>query len=316
MSQMNTLKEKIVACARKYEADIISFGSVRRFTDTEVPKIFPGTKTVVCLAFRVLRGVYRGIEEGTTFYQYSTNGVEVMEEVIMPRALLKVCGALEDAGYMAFPQRRHQCVMPQKTGHNHEMHHEEIYHGLWTELQMDWVESAVRCGVGEKSLYGTLLTDEFGPMQRFCFVLTDAEIEESPLKAPRLCDRCLECVRACPGHAISEAGERDEWQCGAYYRGAAMSRNPFMPPDAFSDISDRDDIMEGKARLTQDRAISVMDQCIFYPPIKQGYASSICGNACDVACYKHLEEKGTLSREFAGPFRKRPEWRLTAEIPE
>ena len=304
------LREQIVQCARQFEADIVCFGGIERFEGTRVREIFPETRTVICMAFRVLRGVYRGIEEGTTYYQYCTNGVEVMEETVMPRALLRVCAVLEDAGYLALPQRRHQCVMEADEGHNFEMHYEEIYHGRKTEPQLEFEEVAVRCGLGEIGLHGVVLTPEFGPMQRYCFVLTDAVLEETPLPEAKLCDGCRDCVKACPGHAIAEDGARNVWQCGPYYRGARMAKNPFMPPDAFQDLPNRKAIMEGERQLTPEESIQVMRDCFFYPPIKQGYAASICGRACDMACYIHLEQQGKLNRRFNSPFRKREEWRL------
>lgn len=310
MPEMN-LKERILACAKQFEADIVCFGSAERFIGTRIPEILPETKTVICMAFRVPRGVYRGIEEGSTYYQYCTNGVEVIEEVIMPRALLRVTALLEDEGYMALPQRRHQCVMEAEDGHNFEMHYEEIYHGCTTEPQLDFVDTAVRCGLGEKSLHGTVLTESFGPMQRWCFVLTDAVLEETPLSTAKLCDGCKACVGACPGHAISAEGDRNEWQCGAYYRGASIIKNPFMPFDAFANIPDREAIMRGEKQLTPEESKKVMEGCIYYPPIKQGYAASICGRACDMACYIHLEELGKLTRQFDKAFRQRPEWKLT-----
>ena len=314
------LREKIIQRACQFEADIVCFGSADRFEKTRVPEIFPQMRTVICMAFRILRGVYRGIEEGTTYYQYSTNGVEIMEETIMPRALLRVAALLEDEGFAALPQRRHQCVMEENEGHNYEMHYEEIYHGRKTEPAMDFEDAAVRCGLGEQGLHGTVLTPQFGPMQRFCFVLTDAIIEPDPLFTGHLCDGCHACANACPGHAIDDNGTRNIWQCGAYYRGARMSKNPFMPPDAFSDFEDRESIMSGDVRLDKDKAIRVMQECIFYPPIKQGYASSICGKACDMACYIHLEQEGKLLRNFNQPFRRRSEWFLepqgeNSEIP-
>ena len=309
MSGIN-LRDRIIRCARKFEADLVCFGSVDRFLGTRVMEIFPQTRTVICLAFRVLRGVFRGIEEGTTYYQYSTNGVEIMEETIMPRALLRVTALLEDEGYDALPQRRHQCVMEDAEGHNYEMYYEEIYHGRTTEIAMDFEDAAVRCGLGERGLSGMILTPQFGPMQRYCFVLTNAEIEPTPMHEGRLCDGCRACVKACPGHALDDEGRRNVWQCGAYYRGACMAKNPFMPPDAFGDLENRRKIMEGEVQLDREEGIRVMERCIYYPPIKQGYASSICGKACDMACYIHLEQQGKLNRHFSQPFRKREEWFL------
>jgi hypothetical protein len=41
---------------------------------------------------------------------------------------------------------------------------------------------------------------------------------------------------------------------------------------------------------------------------------SICGRACDRACYVHLERKGALKRKFADQFRKREAWELSVEL--
>ena len=53
-----------------------------------------------------------------------------------------------------------------------------------------------------------------------------------------------------------------------------------------------------------------MEHITFYPPMKHCYPASICGKACDTACYIHLEEKGVLKRKFRTPFRKREAWKL------
>lgn len=313
MPDNKALKKLICDYAKQFEADMIGFGPVERFAGTNVLDIYPDTKTVICIGLRVLRGVYRGIEEGTTYYQYSTNGVEIMEETLIPRVLLRLSALLEDAGYTAYPQRRHQCCMTQPDGHNYEMHYEEIYHGLTQELTMDFENAAVQCGLGESGLDGTVLTDRFGPMQRWCCILTNAELEPTPLVTPHLCDGCKQCIDACPGHALRADGSRDVWQCGAYYRGANRSKNPFMPPDAFENFPNRRQIMDGTAELGAEDAKKVMEHCIYYPPIKQGYASSICGKASDVACYVHLEEAGKLHCSQREKFRRRPEWKLSVE---
>jgi len=301
---MSSLREQIILTARRLGADYVGFGPVERFADTPVSRIFDRTRTVICLGFRVLRGSYRGVEEASTFYQYSTTGVETIEETVMPMALLKVSGVIEDAGYLAVPQKRNQLIMDSDADTNPEMLCEEIFRGV-NEPQMDFLQSAVLCGIGETGLSGAVLTDENGPFQRFCFILTDAELEATPLAQPHLCDRCGECINACPGHAISAEGVRDNWQCAAYYMGANRSQNPYMPPDAYEDLPDRLAIMKGEKKLTPEEAREVIDRTIFYPPIKHGYVSSICGRACDRACYAHLEKAGKLKTPFGTPFRKR-----------
>ncbi len=306
-----TQKQAIIDCLKRHGADIVGFAPIERFTDGIPQQIMPKAKTVIGVAFRVLRGSHRGIEEGTTFYQYTTTAVETIEENIMPMALLKACGVIEDQGYTAYPQRRNQLIMPETDSTNPEMDYTEIYRGISNELHMNFDESAVLCGLGERGLSGSLLTDKFGPWQRYCFILTDAEIEPDPIVEPHLCDKCGKCVAACPGKALSAEGELDRWQCATYYKGANMSRNPYMPPDAFMDDPERVKIIAGEAKLSPERAKEVIDQIVFYPPMKQGYVTSICGRACDIACYVHLEEKGVLDQAFTTPFRKRPEWQLS-----
>lgn len=310
MKEINELQQLIVSCAKENSSDIIGFGSANRFRDSEVFSIYPGTKTVIGMAFRVLRGSHRGIEEGTTYYQYTT-GIETIEEIILPMALLRICGILEDHGYVAIPQKRNALIMKEEDDTNPEMDYKEIYRGIQAEHQMDFNTAAVMCGLGELGHHGALLTDKFGPLQRVCFILTDAPLNESPLIIPHLCDRCGDCIRACPGNALSETGQRNKWQCAAYYMGANIAKNPFMPPEAFDSFNDREGIISGKAELTPEQAREVIDNIIFYPPVKHGYVSSICGRACDMACYIHLEEKGILTNRFHKKFRCRPEWKLT-----
>lgn len=307
---MSALKDKIIACLKENGADLVGFSGVDRFADNRPQKIFSETKTIIGIAFRILRGSHRGTEEGTTYYQYSTTGIEALEETVMPMAMLKACAILEDHGFAGLPQKRNQTIMAEVDSTNPEMDYEAIYRGISAENQLDFEESAVLCGLGEIGLHGSLLTEDFGPLQRYCFILTDAEFEQTPVAELRLCDKCGECISACPGKAISSEGEKDSWQCAAYYKGANMTKNPFMPAEAFADDPERLAVITGEAKLSPERAREIIDQIIFYPPIKQGYVSSICGKACETACYVHLERKRALKKKFNTEFRKRKEWTL------
>jgi len=305
------MKQEIIRIAKENFADLVGFAPADRFDPNDpIFKIFPETKTVIALAFRVLRGIYRGTEEGTTYYQYTTMGVENMEETIMPMAQIKVANYIEAQGFLAVPQRRHQQIMAEENSTNPEVAYDAIYRGKTAENQMNFTETAVACGLGEKGLSGALLTEEFGPMVRYCFILTDAVITPDAEKAPKLCDNCKKCVNACPGHAISPEGELDPWQCAVYYNGANGTKNPFMPPDAFAHFEDRLEIIAGEAKVTPEKAKAILDQIVFYPPAHHSYPCSICGRACDTACYAHLEEQGLLSKKFRRPFRTRAEWKF------
>ena len=210
-------------------------------------------------------------------------------------------------------QRRHQQIMAEDNSTNPEVAYDAVYRSRSAEVQMNFLDAAVQCGLGEKGLHETLLTDEFGPMVRYCFILTDAELESTPVVEPHLCDKCGKCVKGCPGKAISETGEVDPWQCAVYYNGANGTKNPFMPPEAFDGMDDRIAIISGEAKVTPETAKAILDKIYFYPPAQHAYQCSICGRACDMACYIHLEEKGVLTKKFKTPFRKREEWHFSLE---
>ncbi|MDP4133587.1 MAG: 4Fe-4S binding protein [Bacillota bacterium] len=303
------MKRFLTDLAKENWADVVGFAPADRFCpDDPIFKLMPQVKTVIGLGFRILRGVYRGIEEGSTYYQYTTMGVETVEETIMPMTALRVSCALEEKGFLALPQRRHQNIMAEENETNPEVAYDSIYRGKTEEIQMNFLDAAVKCGLGEKGLHDALLNDEYGPFIRYCFVLTDAVIAPDEMYAPHLCDKCGKCIKACPGHAISEDGKVDCWRCAVYYNGANGTKNPFMPPDAFENFEDRLEIIAGEAEIPAARAKEILDSIYFYPPAKHTYQASICGRACDIDCYVHLEELGVLKKKYNSPFRKRDKW--------
>jgi len=65
---------------------------------------------------------------------------------------------------------------------------------------------AAAAGLGAIGRNGMLLTPEFGPRQRYAFVLTNAELAETTkYQGPTLCaERCKLCAKACPVHALNQ----------------------------------------------------------------------------------------------------------------
>ena len=100
------MKERIIKLAKDVGADIVKFAPAERFPESSaIFTLMPDVKTVIGIAFRVLRGTYRGIEEGSTYYQYTTMAVENMEETVMPMATVRVANLLEAEGFTALPQK-------------------------------------------------------------------------------------------------------------------------------------------------------------------------------------------------------------------
>ena len=133
---------------------------------------------------------------------------------------------------------------------------------------------------------------KFGPFVRFVFIVTDAPLETDAPFGQSLCDRCGECVKACPGHAISLEEGVNTWQCAVYYRGAHRS-NPFLPKDFLAGNPEREAILDGTKVFDRESARALYPELDFLPH-RTGYAPCLCGKKCDVACYNHLKEKNLL----------------------
>ena len=165
------MKNKIIELAKICDADVVGFAPASRFDSNDpVFKIFPETKTVIGLGFRILRGIFRGIEEGSTYYQYTTMGVENLEETVMPMALLRVSNLIEKEGYIAVPQKKSPLILNETGTTNPEVDYVDVYHGVTVENQLNFLDCAVKCGLGEKSKIGSLLNEEYGPFIRYCFI--------------------------------------------------------------------------------------------------------------------------------------------------
>jgi ferredoxin len=127
---------------------------------------------------------------------------------------------------------------------------------------------------------------------RYAFIITDAPLECDEPLTETLCDKCGECIKACPAHAVSEEG-LDTWQCAVYYRGAHKS-NPFMTDDFLKGNPDREAIINGDYRFDAISARAIYPELQFLPKTNWGYAPCLCGKKCDIACYNHLKSIGKI----------------------
>ena len=122
------MKNTITELCKKWGAALVGFAPNDRFPKgSAVSKLLPEAKPVIGLGFRVLRGAYRGIEEGSTYYQYTTMGVENMEETVMPMVSVRLSMYLEEQGYLALPQRRHQQIMAEHDSTHPEVAYDAVY---------------------------------------------------------------------------------------------------------------------------------------------------------------------------------------------
>lgn len=192
--------------------------------------LFPEAKSCIGFVFRIPRGVQRGIEEGTQFYQYPSMAYGGINEIFAPAVLYQVGKVIEDAGYEAFVYRNtgargvvsdmdgspgntlspEEQIEINENAKTSTAHHRSVQFtrparegAVAPDLQFQFRIAAVACGLGEIGWSKMLLTPEFGPLQRVAFIFTDAELEYDEMYSGKpLCRKCGACVRECPGGCI------------------------------------------------------------------------------------------------------------------
>ena len=218
--------EMIKEAALAAGADMCGIGDMARFEgaprEMDPRMLFPEAKSVIGMVFRIPRGVQRGIEEGTQFYQYPSMAYGGINEIYAPSVLYQVGQLIEDHGWEAFIYRNtgaRGCVSdmdgsPGNTLSPEEQievmnqakrktaHHRSVQFTrparpgqVPPDLQFQFRLAAVACGLGEIGWSKMFLTKDFGPLQRVAFIFTDAELEPDPLyNGKPLCRRCFACV--------------------------------------------------------------------------------------------------------------------------
>ncbi len=189
--------------AHRVGADLVGVVGAEAWADwpeAERPtRIQPRCRAVVVVARRVLRGAFRGVEEGTeTKHAFQSFGFLKHEDVFLSKTTYDLNIWMEARGFEAVPLFAYDCagqpvgvpVAPGKPAPN---------------VMLKYRTLAQAAGLGETGLHGLFLTPEFGVRQRFAMLLTDADLEADEPFKPHLCDDCGSCVKACPLGALDAA---------------------------------------------------------------------------------------------------------------
>ena len=339
-------------------ADLCGIGALSRFEgappEMDPRYIYPEAQCLIGLGFRIPRGVIRGNEEGTNLYQYPSTSYAGINEIYAPTVLYELGRFLEDHGHEAvvFRNTGGRGAVSDATGErkvefsiedaqqaeagakkpggapNTIPHTRPAREGAPPpDIQFHFRIAAYICGLGEIGWSKMLLTPQFGPLQRFAFILTDAPLEADPLyDGDPVCIRCMACVRECPGNCISatermsitieektvEWGKLAEWQCYCHYMGANPAVNPYLPAGLYDHLSAHlQGVATGVERATSEEDFNALHPLFLpYNPSNHGYKIPKCGG-CLRACVNALERGGALKDKFQQRFRTADPWRLS-----
>jgi len=325
---MNLTAEMVKEKAISLGADAVGIGNIERWNDAPVqmdPKqIMPGAKSIIAMAFRIMRGSFRGIEEGTFFSNYSSMGYGGLTYLYIPMVVINLSKFIEDHGYETIPYG-HQSDWRaiDNEGNIKNKYSRPVAPGkARPDVMVHLRIAAFLAGLGEIGYSKLVLTPQFGPRQRIGIIITEAVLEPDPVIKPgTLCDRCMACVKECPGKAINGketvkvtlAGYTVEWgkldchACNIVFRGG----KPVEPEQDDGTLSDYMEPIGG-------HKIKPGPFTPFYKKPHNLYITgqAICGARCMRSCMVHLEKRGILKNKFHKPFRTKPAWSIDWTLPD
>lgn len=309
--------ETIKEYAKALGADIVGIAPMDRFEgappEMDPRFIMPEAKSMIVMGFRVMRGSLRGIEEGTFFSNYPAMGYGGLTYLYIPMTVINLCKAIEDEGYEAIPlghQSDWRAI--DNKGKPREFYSKPVEPGKPApDIMLHLRICGFLAGLGEIGYSKMFMSPEFGPRLRLGVILTELELEPDPLyDGPQLCNKCMACVRQCPGKAISAvntvkvtvAGRELEWgeldcdACDIAFRGGQICEE-----------GEKGTYMEGR----DDVKPSPISPFYKKPQNLYNTGQAVCGaGGCIRACMVSLEARGVLKNKFHAPFRKKKPWRV------
>ncbi len=306
--------QEIKDLAKQLGADEVGIASMDRFEGAPIqmdPRfIMPKAKSMIVMTFRVMRGSLRGIEEGTFFSNYPAMGYGGLTYLYIPLTVMNMCKYIEDEGYEAIPIG-HQSDWRgiDNKGNLIKNYSKPVEEGKpQPDIMLHLRICGFLAGLGEIGYSKMFLSPKFGPRLRLGVILTEMELEPDPIyDGPKLCNKCMACVKDCPTHAISDvktvkvnlAGHEVEWgeldcdACALGLKGAKLCE-----PGTGSYEDWRDNTMPGP-------------NSPFYKKPRNLYntGQAVCGaRGCTRACMISLEARGVIENKFKDKFRTKPQW--------
>lgn len=188
--------------ARELGIDLIGIAPRSRWENLppeENPlSIMPECQSVIVIGRKILRGLFRGIEEGTNFYStYALFGKQWNEFSFLSRIVFNLANVIEATGAEAMPltggmTKGENCVIGNA--------------GIVGNAVIDTKKMAHLAGLGSIGKGGFFLTKQYGHRQRFAMILTDMVLDGDNVIDLDFCNGCDACLKACPLNALADNG--------------------------------------------------------------------------------------------------------------
>ncbi|MBO5220945.1 MAG: hypothetical protein J6C26_01385 [Clostridia bacterium] len=191
------MTQLVKAFAHELGVDLVGFANIERFDEAPIkmsPKgIMPTAKTVIVCAVHhpdatiELEGGLKGDSQIFESYrvQYTMNAK-------LDHISFRIAHFLEQSGFNAVP-----IVSSNIWRYRNYKELDAVF-----SPDMSHIYASVCAGLCEMGWNGLALSPEYGPRNRFVSIITDAELEPTPLlPGGTLCDMCGECIRCCPTDA-------------------------------------------------------------------------------------------------------------------
>ena len=339
-------KERLREYALTRGLDLFGVANIERFAGApqrmHPVSIFPEARSVIVVGKRIVRGGWRGIEEGTywpgyTYFDYHG----LLNTFFIPLPLYETACFLEDFGWEAVPYypgvpETQPPIEPLRKG------------AVAPNVELMIRIAAVAAGLGEIGWSKVFLTKKYGPRQRLAAIITDMPLDPDPLvEAGTICKRDMACVVGCPG-AIPHINEGRtvqikiedqvyEWadvhmgKCALSFHGGDSRLSPFIHKSfpGWNIDAEQQDMPEdvaykfcwtlstGKWRKTaQFPSGYIIEGHAMLQKWGVGGSYGVGGSVgCMRSCFNYLESKGLIEEAFhGGTFIKRPRWLLPVKV--